>query len=258
MNNNFLVTNTLSYVFIFARMVGVVGFNPVFGRKGIPNAFKVGLVLMLTIALAPLLPMPGIAYGMPTFVVILELAKEMLIGVICGFVFQLFYYMLVFAGDLMDLQFGMSMAKVFDPGTNIQLSISSNILNIIFVLYLFATNSHHIIIRIFTTSYQIVPMLGANITASVSQNILALFCSAFALVLKLALPFVAAELVLEVCMGVLMKLIPQIHVFVINIQLKQLLGLTLLLLFASPISSFLDKYMLLMLENMQNILFTLV
>ena len=52
-------------------------------------------------------------------------------------------------------------------------------------------------------------------------------------------------------MGILMKLIPQIHIFVINIQFKMLLGLILLLAFAAPVSSFLDNYMRIMLENLQ-------
>ncbi len=52
-------------------------------------------------------------------------------------------------------------------------------------------------------------------------------------------------------MGVLMKLIPQIHVFVINIQFKLLLGILMLLAFSSPIASFIDNYMRIMLENLQ-------
>ena len=48
-----------------------------------------------------------------------------------------------------------------------------------------------------------------------------------------------------------MKLIPQIHVFVINMQMKVMLGFVLLLAFSGPIASFLDNYMRVMLENMQ-------
>ena len=79
----------------------------------------------------------------------------------------------------------------------------------------------------------------------------ALSFAAFSMVLRLALPFVAAEVVLEVTIGVLMKLIPQIHVFVINMQMKVMLGFVLLLAFSGPIASFLDNYMRVMLENMQ-------
>ncbi len=59
-------------------------------------------------------------------------------------------------------------------------------------------------------------------------------------------------------MGVLMKLVPQIHVFVISVQFKILLGLLLMILFASPITAFLDNYMTLMFENMERALYTLI
>ena len=71
------------------------------------------------------------------------------------------------------------------------------------------------------------------------------------------MPFVAAEFVLEMSMGVLMKFIPQIHVFVINIQFKILLGIVLLLAFAGPIGSFTDNFMRLMFQNIQNVLYVL-
>ena len=80
----------------------------------------------------------------------------------------------------------------------------------------------------------------------------------FSLVIRLSLPFVAAMFVSEVSMGVLMKLVPQIHVFVISVQFKILLGLLLMILFASPITAFLDNYMTLMFENMERALYTLI
>ena len=59
------------------------------------------------------------------------------------------------------------------------------------------------------------------------------------LALKLAFPILAAELLGELGMGILMKAIPQINAFVINMELKILIGLVLLLLFLTPISEFL-------------------
>jgi len=59
------------------------------------------------------------------------------------------------------------------------------------------------------------------------------------LAVKLALPILAAELLGQVGMGILMKVIPQINVFSINIELKLILGLGLLLLFMAPMSEYL-------------------
>ena len=181
----------------------------------------------------------------------MALLRELFVGLACGFVFQVYYYILFFAGDWMDMHFGMSMAKVFDPGTSIQASMSGNLFNTMFLLYFFATDSHLLLIRIFIDSFRILPVGAVTLTAETPEFFLELFIAAFSMVLRLALPFVAAEVVLEVTIGVLMKLIPQIHVFVINMQMKVMLGFVLLLAFSGPIASFLDNYMRVMLENMQ-------
>ena len=152
----------------------------------------------------------------------------------------------------MDMEFGLSMAKVFDPGTNLQMSTSSNLLNILFILYIFITDSHLLLIHIFANSFEILPAGTASFSPEASQFFLELFASVFSMALRLVLPFMAAEFVMQVAMGILMKLVPQIHVFVINIQFKILLGVTMLLAFGGPISSFVDNYMRIMLENIQH------
>ena len=80
-------------------------------------------------------------------------------------------------------------------------------------------------------------LVGSNIM----QSAVELFIECFVLAVKLAVPILAAELLGQIGMGVLMKVIPQINVFAINIELKMIIGLGLMLLFMSPISEFLLK-----------------
>jgi len=89
---------------------------------------------------------------------------------------------------------------------------------------------------------------------AVAEFLLTLFNSAFLLVLKLCMPFVAAEFLVEAAMGILMKLIPQIHVFVINMQCKILAGLLLMLLFAQPLGNFIDNYITVLMDNIQKLM----
>jgi flagellar biosynthetic protein FliR len=55
-------------------------------------------------------------------------------------------------------------------------------------------------------------------------------------------------------MGILMKAIPQINVFSINIELKVLIGLILLLLLISPFSEFLLQTEMTMLDSLRELL----
>lgn len=243
--------NSAAWLLVFARMGGLIGMNPVFSRRNVPSMVRAGLTFLLTAIIAPGITVTGLA-AQNSLELAVGMIGELMIGLCCGYVFQIYYYMLFFAGDLLDTHFGMSMAKVFDPGSNVQMSVSSTLLNILFMLYIFVTDSHLLLIRIFADSFQVLPAGAFTFGQESARFFLELFVSVFSLALRLVLPFMAAEFVLELSMGVLMKLIPQIHIFVINIQFKMLLGLLLLLAFAGPIASFTDNYMRIMLESLQH------
>jgi flagellar biosynthetic protein FliR len=111
------------------------------------------------------------------------------------------------------------------------------------------------VIRLFAYSYEVIPVGAAPVIGPVILSYLIhLFGTVFLMVIKLTLPFLAAEFILEATMGVLMKLIPQIHVFVINIQSKILLGILLMIAFAYPVGAFFDEYVARLMGEIQNVL----
>ena len=81
-----------------------------------------------------------------------------------------------------------------------------------------------------------------------------LFIQIFLLAMQLSLPVLAAELIGQVGMGILMKAIPQINAFVINIELKVVLGLVLVLLLMAPFSDFLLEAERTMLDSLHQVL----
>jgi len=242
--------NSAAWLLVFARMGGLLGMNPLLARRNVPSVVRAGLTFLLTALVAPGVTVEGLAAS-DSLELAVGMLKELFVGFACGYVFQIYYYMLFFAGDLMDTHFGMSMAKVFDPGSSIQMSVSSTLLNVLLVLYIFTTDSHLLMIRVFADSFRVLPPGAFTFSQGSAEFFIRMFISTFSLAIRLVLPFMAAEFVLELSMGVLMKLIPQIHIFVINIQFKMLLGLILLLAFAGPVASFIDNYMRVMLESLQ-------
>ena len=84
-----------------------------------------------------------------------------------------------------------------------------------------------------------VPYGTATLGKAVASGVAEVFFSCMVLSIKLAFPILAAELLGELGMGILMKAIPQINAFVINIELKVIIGLLLLFPFLTPINEFL-------------------
>lgn len=245
------IDNLRIYLLVLVRFAGVLSFNPVLSRNNVPARIRTALAFCCAILLTPTLAVPaGLSVEGVDYV--LAIFRELTVGVLFGFVFMIFYYMLLFAGDIMDTQFGLSMSKVMDPGSKVQTAFTGNLLNLLFLAYLFVTNSHLVLIRVAASSYELLPVGAMNLQLSAAADFaITVFNTAFNLALRLCFPFVAVELVLEVSLGILMKLIPQIHVFVINMQFKILLAIVLLFLLAGPICTFLDNYILKMLSSLQ-------
>ena len=145
------------FLLVFVRMGALLFMNPVFSRKNVPMMARAGLVFSVSLLLAPLQDGSAVSSLGPLDFV-LAMIRELGLGLLMGMVFQIYYYMLYVAGDLMDTVFGLSMAKVMDPVSSVQASVWGQMLNMLFVLYFFATGSHLLMIRLFAYSYEAVPV----------------------------------------------------------------------------------------------------
>ena len=142
-------------------------------------------------------------------------------------------------GEIIDAQMGLTMAQVYDSGSQINMTVTASLLHVLLVLVFFAENGHYTLVRIFLTSGEVLPFGQATFGQAVASGVVEVFLSSMLLAVKLAFPILAAELLGELGMGILMKAIPQINAFVINIELKVIIGLVLLFLFLTPMSEFL-------------------
>ena len=154
-------------------------------------------------------------------------------------VVNFFFYIPQMAGLAIDTQMGMTMNQVYDAGSRSNMSVTGTLLNTLMILLFFAGNGHHTLLRIMLTSGEIVSYGSVSIGHDLTNLALELFIECTVLSVKLCMPILAAELIGQLGMGVLMKVIPQINVFSINIELKVIIGLGLLLLLMLPISEFL-------------------
>lgn len=245
------------YIFVFIRLAAIILFNPVFSRARMPGGVKTGLIMCLTIIVTPLVPF--YSYDGSVLGFMLSVMGEFFIGFLLGFVFNVYYYMLMFAADIMDTQLGFSMAKTMDPLTNIQSATMGNFFNIMFMLYFFVTNCHLILINMAVNTFDVIGAGAVSLSYEGGCKFaIELFSSVFMLAIRLALPFVAAEFVLEVSLGLLMKLIPQIHVFVIQMQGKILVGLALLIAMLVPVTNYVSDYINKMFESANDAILSLV
>ena len=241
------------FLLIIMRISGFVLFNPIFSRNGIPQIFQAGFILVLSYFVFSLhggsieIPQSILSFGA---LALLELG----VGMVLGFIMRFFLYIADGAGEMVDSQMGLSMGRTYDPTSGSQMTVTANLLNAMMILLFFAENGHSTLLRMMLTSGEIIPFGRPVFTGALANRAVELFTEAALLALKLSLPVLAAELLGQVGMGVLNKAIPQINVFVINIDLKVLIGFFLLLLLLTPISQYLLEVEVTMLRELRMVL----
>ncbi len=241
------------FLYITARMSGSILFNPILGRRSLPGIFRGGMILVLSVFTFSITDQTAaVPSGILVFAI--RIVAELAVGFILGMVVNFFFYIPQLAGLVVDTQMGMTMNQIYDAGAQANLSVTGEILNVLMTLLFFAANGHHTLLRIVMTSGEIVSFGAASIGTDVMRAGLTFFIECTVLGVKLCMPILAAELLGQVGMGVLMKAIPQINVFSINIELKVLIGLILLLLLIAPFSEFLLETEWTMLNRLQELL----
>lgn len=238
-------------LFIIMRMSGFILFNPIFGRNGMPRMFQAGFILLLSWMVYSVRGGSGIAVPGSALELGVKLVLELLLGFIFSVVMRFFFYIPDQAGQLIDVQMGMSMARTYDPTTQSQNTSTANLLNIMATMLFFAAGGHVTLLRIMLTSGDIVPFGQVALGRQAAEHAVELFAECTILAVKLSLPILGAELMGQIGMGVLMKAIPQINVFSINIELKMLIGLFMLLVLIAPMGDFLLEAEALMLEELR-------
>jgi len=195
-----------------------------------------------------------IPQNIPSFVLVIMF--ELLIGLVFGFFVNLMLTVIYFAGETTDKQIGLAMANVMDPGTGMQMPLTGNFYYMIFVMYFFVTGAHLEYIRLFYLSYEIIPIgfQPTPVTVMLFANIVYFLGIVLELAMKMALPVIAAGLIVEACVGVIMKASPGIQIMIVNFQLKIVFGLFVIFGLAVPISDFISGLMSIMWENMHYML----
>lgn len=247
-------TRLTLFLFILARMSGFILFNPILGRRTIPGIFRAGMILVFTVFAAATAEQAAVRIPVGTADLALRLLLELGVGFLLGMAVNFFFVIPQVAGTMIDTQMGMTMSQIYDAGSQANMSVTGTLLNALMTLLFFAANGHHTLIRLFLTSGEIVSFGEATLNTQALNAAVELFVEAVILGIKLCMPILAAEIISQIGMGILMKVIPQINVFSINIELKVMIGLGMLFVLIAPFSEFLLRTELQMLDSLRNLL----
>ena len=157
--------------------------------------------------------------------------REGITGLLMGFAANICNSIILFAGNIIDMDIGLSMAQEFDPMTNSQVTITGNLYQYLLLLMMVVTNMHHYVLRALIDSYQVIPVNGQVFQwDSLAESMTTYMADSFVIAFRIVLPVFACMMILNCILGIMAKVAPQMNMFAVGMQMKVLLGLTVLFL----------------------------
>ena len=228
---SFSVAELEYFLLVFTRITCFIYIAPFYGMSNTPKRVKIGLGFFISLLVYSMLsPYETIVYNSVEGYAVVVL-KEAVTGLLIGFGANICTSIISLAGQIIDMDIGLSMATMFDPTTNEQTTITGGLYKQLILLMLIVSGMHRFILQALIDTYELIPVNGAVFHSNALLAAMIQFFTDYIVIgFRICLPIFIVILVLNVVLGVLAKVSPQLNMFSVGIQIKILVGLVVLFL----------------------------
>jgi flagellar biosynthetic protein FliR len=222
------------FLLILARVAGLFIDAPLFSAKSIPAMVKVCLAIWISAIMWFVVPVRALPDAMPAF--IFALVLQVFIGYIIGFVSSIVLQSAQAAGDVLDLQMGLSVANVLSPTTGAASSITGTFLFLVALIIFLIVDGHHMVLSAIHQSFVMIPIISFIDFSKpdLLLQILDLLRFFWVSTIQLCAPMLLLIFLCDFSFGIVSRVAPQVNVFMLGFQVKPSLGLIGLML-TSPL-----------------------
>jgi flagellar biosynthetic protein FliR len=232
----------------FLRALALFTAMPVLGTRVVPTRVRIGLAAMIALAAQPTLPaLPAevAAIALDSPLALLLVVQQVVIGLSLGFAVRVAFAAVEFAGEIIGLQMGLNFAGFFDPLSASTATAASRFFGAIVAWLFIVVNGHLLVVAALGQSFAAFP-IGPEPFAFVREMQPHRWgAEVFSMGLWIALPLVTMLLFVNIALGAISRVAPQINIFAIGFPVTLGLGLLGLLLtlpmLAQPFTMVLER-----------------
>jgi len=155
------------------------------------------------------------------------------------------------AGQIVDMLSGFALMNVFNPALETQVPIFGFFLFVLAALYLLVVNGHHLMILALVHTFDVIPLGGFAIHPELLREVSTWGRDMFYDGLLIAAPAAGALMLAYLSMGILGRVVPQIHLFVVGFPVTIAVGLLTVALGLSIYIELLSGMFARMFENVE-------
>lgn len=199
---------------------------PLFSIRAVPARVRLILSVAITFVVMPLLPtLPAVE--MFSYTGFMMALTQVMIGLTTGFILQLVFSAVVFAGQGIALSMGLGFSMMVDPQNGQQVPVIAQFYTVTTTLIFISLDGHLLLIQMLLDSFKTLPIGIDGIDKAGIWSIIAWSSRMFAGGLLLAMPVMASLLLVNVIFGVAARAAPQLQIFTVGFPVTLMLGLLL-------------------------------
>lgn len=218
------------FLLILVRVSCFIFVAPFYSMNNTPTQMKIGLSFFLAMLLYQVLTPTAtlVEYDTVTEYAVIVI-KEALTGLLFGYASNICNSIIHLAGSIIDMEVGFSMVSLMDPATREFTSVSGVFYQYMLMLLLIVTGMYQYILKAFAQTYTLIPVNGMVLqTEEMVQNMVRFMGDSIIIGFRICLPVFAVMLLLNSVLGILAKVAPQINMFAVGLQLKVLVGMSVM------------------------------
>lgn len=222
-----MLTWVASFIWPLMRISAMFAAMPLISMRAVPPRVRLLLSLVLTLFIMPLLP-PLAIVSMFSYVGLVIAVQQVVIGLVMGFILQLVFGAVVFAGQGIALGMGLGFASMVDPENGQQVPVVAQFYVMTTTLVFLGMDGHLVAIKMLLDSFTTLP-IGMTGLSTTDLWVTAAWASrVFAGGLLLSMPVVISLLLVNISFGVAARAAPQLNIFSVGFPATLFLGILLM------------------------------
>ncbi len=223
------------FMLVFARLGTAFSRFPAIGSNYILTRGRLVFALCVTFVMLPIIEPALPQYSNKFSSNLGYLIIEIMIGLIISIASSIYFQSLHFVGQIVSMQSGLGAAAFFDPAQKTQVTLFSNLMVLVTIAAIFATDTHYLFISAVADSYSKFPPGEFVLLSDLSKFVTYVINDSMILAFKLASPFIIISLAMLVGTGMLSRLMPNLQVFFVLTPAQILVMFGTLFIVINPI-----------------------
>ncbi|MEO1525616.1 MAG: type III secretion system export apparatus subunit SctT [Planctomycetota bacterium] len=223
----------LQYGVCIVRLTAACSIVPFMSNQMLPGRLRNSILFALGITVYPIVAPTLDLSGETSVDIVAIIVKEIVIGILIGFVAAKVFFVALGVGFFIDNQRGASMASAMDPASGEQTSPLGNFLNQAVICLFYTSGGFLAFMTLMFESYVIWPVdeYFPSFNDAYPSFFLGVVDDLMATIVLFAAPVVITVFVSEFGLGLMNRFAPQMNVFSLSMPVKSLVAMTVLIFY---------------------------